>query len=172
MEKWKFLDLPRLELRHLGRPARSQSQYWLRSRWVFSVSTLISHTQQDAHTQDYDWLRYCVYLLPHKGVNFVYGKWICRIWGHQSWVDAVTDGLSWCRPDFYFPFFCRIIAFVFVLGRFLWREDGPVICSTICQWPESWRTHNHTLLSYLRLLGSLSVASYDLQGLRCRPSEP
>jgi hypothetical protein len=35
------------------------------------------------------------------------------------------------------------------------------IYSAICQWTESRRTHNHTLLSHLRLLGSLSVASYD-----------
>jgi hypothetical protein len=42
-----------------------------------------------------------------------------------------------------------------------WRsvsQDGSVICSVICQWSESQRTHNHTLLSHLRLLGSLSVA--------------
>jgi hypothetical protein len=40
-------------------------------------------------------------------------------------------------------------------------EDGSVICSAICQWSDSRRTHNHTLLSHLRLLGSLCVASYD-----------
>jgi hypothetical protein len=60
-----------------------------------------------------------------------------------------------------FPFFCRKIALLIVLGRPLWREDGSVICSAICQWSESRRTHNRTLLSHLRLLGSLSVASYD-----------
>jgi hypothetical protein len=31
------------------------------------------------------------------------------------------------------------------------REDGCVICSAITQWSESSRTHNHTLLSHLRL---------------------
>jgi hypothetical protein len=46
------------------------------------------------------------------------------------------------------------------------------MCSTNCQWSESQRTHNHTLLSYLRLLGSLSVASYDSQGLRWKYSYP
>jgi hypothetical protein len=65
---------------------------------------------------------------------------------------------------FLFPFFCRKIALLFVLGRPLWREDGSVICSAICQWSESRRTHNHTLLSHLRLLGSFSVASCDSQG--------
>jgi hypothetical protein len=50
------------------------------------------------------------------------------------------------------------------LGRPLWGEDGSVICSAICQWSESRRTHNHTLLSHLRLLGSISAASYDSQG--------
>jgi hypothetical protein len=34
------------------------------------------------------------------------------------------------------------------------------------------RTRNHTLLSPLRLLGSLSVASYDSQGLRWKYSYP
>jgi hypothetical protein len=67
---------------------------------------------------------------------------------------------------FLFPFFCRTIALLFVLGRPLWREEGSVICSEIFQWSESRSTLNHTLLSHLRLLGSLLVASYDLQGLR------
>jgi hypothetical protein len=65
-----------------------------------------------------------------------------------------------------FPFFCRTIALLFVLGRPVWREDGSVICSAICQWSELRRTHNRTLLSHLRIVGSLSVASYDSQGLR------
>jgi hypothetical protein len=47
-----------------------------------------------------------------------------------------------------------------------------LIWSAICQWSESRRTHNHTLLSHLRLLGSLSVASYDSQGLRWKYSYP
>jgi hypothetical protein len=64
-----------------------------------------------------------------------------------------------------FPFFCRKIALLFVLGRPLWWEDRSVICSAICQWSESWRTHNHILLSHLRLLGSLSISAYDSQGL-------
>jgi hypothetical protein len=62
------------------------------------------------------------------------------------------------------PFIYRKIALLFVLGRPLWREDRSVTCSAIGQWSESRRTRNHTLLSHLRLLGSLSVASYDSQG--------
>jgi hypothetical protein len=58
---------------------------------------------------------------------------------------------------FLFSFLCRKIALPFVLGRPLWREDGSVIA--ICQWSESRRTHNHTLLSHLRILSSISVAS-------------
>jgi hypothetical protein len=46
---------------------------------------------------------------------------------------------------FLFPFFCRTIALLFVLGRPLWREDGSVICRAICQWSESQMTHNHTV---------------------------
>jgi hypothetical protein len=71
-----------------------------------------------------------------------------------------------------FPFFRRKIALLFVLGRPLWREDGSVICSTICEWSELRRTHNHTLLSHPRLLGSLSIASYDSQGLWRKYSYP
>jgi hypothetical protein len=71
-----------------------------------------------------------------------------------------------------FPFFCRKIALLFILGRPLWQEDETVICSAICQWPESRRMHNHTLLFHLRLLASLSVTSYNSQGLRWKYSYP
>jgi hypothetical protein len=54
----------------------------------------------------------------------------------------------------------------------LWREDGSVICGAICQCSVSLRTHNHTSLFHLRLLGSLSVASYGSQGLRSKYSYP
>jgi hypothetical protein len=60
-----------------------------------------------------------------------------------------------------FTFFYLKIAFFFVLERPLWRDDRSAICSAICQWSESPRTHNHTLLSHLIVLGFLSVASYD-----------
>jgi hypothetical protein len=73
---------------------------------------------------------------------------------------------------YFFTFFCRKIALLLVLGRPLFREDGSVIRSAICQWSMSRRTHNHTLLSHLGLLGSLSVASYESQGLRWKYSYP
>jgi hypothetical protein len=47
-----------------------------------------------------------------------------------------------------------------------------VICSAICQWPESRRTHNHILMSHLRLLNSFFVASYDWQGLGSKYYNP
>jgi hypothetical protein len=71
-----------------------------------------------------------------------------------------------------FLLFCQKIALLFVLGLPLWGEYGSGICSVICQWSELGRTHNHTLLSHLRLLRSLSVASYDSQGLRWKYSYP
>jgi hypothetical protein len=67
------------------------------------------------------------------------------------------------RRDFSFSFLCSENCFAS-----LWREDESVICSTICHWVSS----NHTLLSHLRPLGSLSVASYDSQGLRWKFSYP
>jgi hypothetical protein len=72
----------------------------------------------------------------------------------------------------FFLSFCWNIALLFVLGRPLRREVGSVICSTICQWSESRRTHNRTLLFHLKLLGSLSVASYGSQRLRWQYSYP
>jgi hypothetical protein len=48
--------------------------------------------------------------------------------------------------------------------RPVWREDGYVICSAICRWPQSQRTHNHTLLSHLRLLGSPLTTRRDYGG--------
>jgi hypothetical protein len=87
--------------------------------------------------------------------------------------------MSWCRaplwgpwPDFTFSFLLSENCFSLLLGRPLGREDGSAICSAICQWSESRRTRNHTLLSPLRLLGSLSVASCDSQRLRRKYSYP
>jgi hypothetical protein len=51
-------------------------------------------------------------------------------------------------------FFFRTIALPLILERPLWREDGSLICSAICQWSESLRTHNCILLSHLRLLST------------------
>jgi hypothetical protein len=73
--------------------------------------------------------------------------------------------MSWCRAllwgpradftfsfklNFYISFKFLLIALLFVLGRPLWREDGSVIYSAVCQWSESWRTRNQTVLSHLR----------------------
>jgi hypothetical protein len=58
----------------------------------------------------------------------------------------------------------QILLFLSFAGKLLYSSLS-VNCSAICQWSESQRTHNHTLLSHLRLLGSLSVASYDSQEL-------
>jgi hypothetical protein len=86
--------------------------------------------------------------------------------------QSVCPGVGHPWPHFTFSFLCRKIALLFVLGRPLWREDGCVICSAICQWSELRRIHNHTWLSHLRLLGSPSVASYDPQGLQLKYSYP
>jgi hypothetical protein len=92
-----------------------------------------------------------------------------------SWVDVMTDGQSaypsWCGaplcdpwPDSSFSFLLPDNCFALTIGRF---------CSfVVCQWSESWRTHKHIILSQLRLLNSLFVASYDSQGLRWKYSNP
>jgi hypothetical protein len=67
--------------------------------------------------------------------------------------------MPWClAPDFTFSFLLPENCFA--------RLGAPLICSAICQWSELQRTRIHTLLSHLRLPGSLSIASYDSQGLR------
>jgi hypothetical protein len=92
----------------------------------------------------------------------------CRdLWSYSRSLSRscfTTDGqlvsMSWCWtplwgpwPDFSISFFfCRKIALLFVLDRPLWREDRCIICSAICRWSESRRTHNHTLPSHLRLI--------------------
>jgi hypothetical protein len=67
---------------------------------------------------------------------------------------------------YFFFLFCQKIVLLFILGRPLGREAWSIIFSAICLWSESRGTRNCTLLSYLRLLGSLYVGSYDSQGLR------
>jgi hypothetical protein len=49
-----------------------------------------------------------------------------------------------------------------VMGRPSWREDGAVI--TVTPRFKSRKTHDHILLSHLRLRTSLFVASCDSQG--------
>jgi hypothetical protein len=53
---------------------------------------------------------------------------------------------------------CRLVS----VGRQLWREDGSAICIVITQWSESLRTHNHILLSHLRLPQSGGPGSRNL----------
>jgi hypothetical protein len=92
----------------------------------------------------------------------------CRV--QMSWCyDRRSVGLLVLGPMtrfYFFISFFRKIDLSFVFGRPLWREDWSVICSAICQWSESRRTHNHSLL------GSLSVTAYDSQGLRGKYSYP
>jgi hypothetical protein len=53
-------------------------------------------------------------------------------------------------PDFKF-LWMTITFFLLHVRRPLWRENGSVICSPITHMLESRRTHNHILLSHLRL---------------------
>jgi hypothetical protein len=104
--------------------------------------------------------------------------------GHFVMVSSPLWG-PW--PDF--NFHCLTITFFFLLaGCLLWWGDGSIVCRAITHWLESRRTHNHILLSHLRLpqpggpgprililqeqggqlypqpLVSLYHASYDSQG--------
>jgi hypothetical protein len=104
--------------------------------------------------------------------NFVKVKVTLRLTVIQSVCLGVRHPFGAHDQILLFLLFCRKIALLFVLGRPVWREDRSVICSATCQWSESQRTRNHTLLSHLRLLGSLYVGSYDSQGLRWKNSYP
>jgi hypothetical protein len=44
-----------------------------------------------------------------------------------------------------------VIFFLLHVGCPLWWEDWSVICSAVIHWLELCRTHNHILLSHLRL---------------------
>jgi hypothetical protein len=71
----------------------------------------------------------------------------CNIWNWKECVEvtlrlmvsqSVYLGVGhpfWAHDQILlFPFFCRKIALLFISGHPLWREDGSVICSAICQW--------------------------------------
>jgi hypothetical protein len=62
----------------------------------------------------------------------------------------VSDPLWGRWPDFNFLCF-TITFFLLHVGRPLRRENWSAICSAITHWWESRRTHNHILLSHLRL---------------------
>jgi hypothetical protein len=104
-----------------------------------------------------------------------------QLWPMVSW--PVRLGVA----DF--NFLCLTVTFVLLHVRCpLWWEDESVNCSEITHWLELLKTHNHILLSCLRLpqpqgpglriyipqeqggpvipwkLGSFFVASYDSQG--------
>jgi hypothetical protein len=98
-------------------------------------------------------------------MSWVQFSWCCDRWSLSISILVSGTPLGSMTRFFFFPFFCLTIALLFFSVCPLWREDGSVICSAVCRWSESRRTHNNTLLSHLRLLGSLCVTSYDSQGL-------
>jgi hypothetical protein len=59
-------------------------------------------------------------------------------WRSVSQYVLVSAPLWGPWPDFTFSFL--LPENCLVLGRPLWREDGSVICSAICQWSDSRRT--------------------------------
>jgi hypothetical protein len=61
---------------------------------------------------------------------------------------SVSQFILVSGPNFVWQF---LSSFRLHVGSPLWREDGSVICSAISHWLESHRTHNHILLSHLRL---------------------
>jgi hypothetical protein len=65
-------------------------------------------------------------------------SWFCdrRSVGLSALVSGTPLGLM--ARYIFFPFFCRTIAVLFVLGRPLWRENGSVICSAICLIWDYW----------------------------------
>jgi hypothetical protein len=100
-----------------------------------------------------DWLALC----PVTNYSFLSWSWSYCMTDGQSVSQSVS--MSWCwvhsgtcdqillpvwrlEPESY----CLVS-----VGRSLWWEDGSADYSAITQWSESCRTHNHTLLSHLRL---------------------
>jgi hypothetical protein len=89
----------------------------------------------------------------------------------------LVSGPLWGQwPDFNFLCF-TITCFLLHVERPLWREDGSIICSAMTHWLESLGTHNHTLLSHLRLPQPGGPGPHfrhllRLSGLRWRYSNP
>jgi hypothetical protein len=132
-------------------------------------------------TCSYRWLHCYLQNVPREHLNCTARTQLANC-SARCWSYFTSDGQSLCLgvghpflahdQILLLPFFCRKIDLLFVLVRLLWREDGSVICSSICQYSESQRTHNHSFLSHLRLLSSFSVASYDSPRLRWKYSYP
>jgi hypothetical protein len=98
--------------------------------------------------------------------------WVELIWLTVSRLSILVSG-SPLGPMTRFFFFLSFAGQLFCSsswGHLLWREDGSVICSAIWQWLYLRRTHNHILLSHLRLPSSHVVFSYNSQGLRSKYS--
>jgi hypothetical protein len=103
---------------------------------------------------------------------------VCAPWSHPPLLTGLSWTWNWVNRQVYVGVVlpsgvhdqnCGSLH----VGRPLWREDGYVsrtIASGNCQ-SSHCRTHGHTLPSHLRMC-SLSVASYDSQGLRWRYSNP
>jgi hypothetical protein len=86
-------------------------------------------------------------------------SWIALMWPTVS--RPIRLGV--CHPFgvhdqiFIFPFFCRTIALLFILGRPLWREDGSVICSATRS--RGWGVPLVTVPVLLRLLVTTEILS-------------
>jgi hypothetical protein len=141
IEKWKFLTLPGLLLRPLGRPARSQMLYSYVLNFTFSVCV------NKLQFQFYYF--FFISLAVQLCLTFfsVYNTKSKLLYDWRSVSQYVLVSGTPLGPMTRFYFFLSFVGkFSLLLGRPLWREDGSAICTVICQWSESRRTSNHTLL--------------------------
>jgi hypothetical protein len=129
LEKWKFLTLPGLELRPLGRPARSQSLY--RLSYPGSGSSIISLIFLESfgvHLRDVR--MYCLISLEHWDCAFESHSGL----GYMSTFSCIYIVLSKKRP-FKGPIFLQRIPAKFILTR-LWTK--PI---TAADRPNVWNIY-------------------------------
>jgi hypothetical protein len=103
MKKRKFLTLPRLELRHLGLPARSQSLYRLRCLYWGVVDKIQSWLQINKNKGQFTERPKCIYWNISLFLHISDGSTLGFLWeqSHDNPINSITldnaSRLQWPR---------------------------------------------------------------------------
>jgi hypothetical protein len=156
--------------RQMTDPTSRQRGSPIRIRQQISENNL--RTESNIWSQVQEWDRYLDVMTDWPSV--VMWLWLWLDWRSvsQSVSQYVLESGTPLGPMTIFYFFLSFARKLLCFSFWGALCKLSVNCSAIFQWSESRRTHNHTLLSHLRPLGSLSVASYDSQRLRRKYSYP
>jgi hypothetical protein len=100
-------------------------------------------------------------------IELLKSSWICD--QRSVFQSVLVSGIP-LRPMITLCSFLSCDSCFVLVGRPLWWGDESVVCSAIGHKTESQWIHHRVLLSHLRLLSSLFVASFCSQALRWRYS--